>query len=135
MTYSISVLDYIELYKKFTYSNQESYRLDYICHVELGERKLDYSEVESLHQLYKTDYQKYIEYNIRDVELVDKLEEKMKLIEMVIGLAYDAKVNINDVFSQVRMWDTLIFNYLRTKHIVLPVRRTLLKTTSMKVRM
>jgi DNA polymerase elongation subunit (family B) len=123
----ISVLDYIELYKKFTYTNQESYRLDYICHVELGERKLDYSEVESLHQLYKTDYQKYIEYNIRDVELVDKLEEKMKLIEMVIGLAYDAKVNINDVFSQVRMWDTLIFNYLRTKHIVLPGKKDVVK--------
>jgi DNA polymerase elongation subunit (family B) len=123
----ISVLDYIELYKKFTYTNQESYRLDYICHVELGERKLDYSEVETLHQLYKTDFQKYIEYNIRDVELVDKLEEKMKLIEMVIGLAYDAKVNINDVFSQVRMWDTLIFNHLREKHIVLPDKKSVSK--------
>ena len=123
----ISVLDYIELYKKFTYTNQESYRLDYICHVELGERKLDYSEVETLHQLYKTDYQKYIEYNIRDVELVDKLEAKMKLIDMVIGLAYDAKVNINDVFSQVRMWDTLIFNHLREKHIVLPDKKSVSK--------
>jgi DNA polymerase elongation subunit (family B) len=123
----ISVLDYIELYKKFTYTNQESYRLDYICHVELGERKLDYSEVETLHQLYKTDFQKYIEYNIKDVELVDKLEEKMKLIEMVIGLAYDAKVNINDVFSQVRMWDTLIFNHLRQRNIVLPGKKSVAK--------
>jgi DNA polymerase elongation subunit (family B) len=123
----ISVLDYIELYKKFTYTNQESYRLDYICHVELGERKLDYSEVETLHQLYKTDYQKYIEYNIRDVELVDKLEEKMKLIDMVVGLAYDAKVNINDVFSQVRMWDTLIFNYLRKNNLVLPGKKEVSK--------
>jgi len=123
----ISVLDYIELYKKFTYTNQESYRLDYIAHVELGERKLDYSEVETLHQLYKTDYQKYIEYNIRDVELVDKLEQKMKLIDMVIGLAYDAKVNINDVFSQVRMWDTLIFNHLRKDYIVLPDKKTTAK--------
>ncbi len=123
----ISVLDYIELYKKFTYTNQESYRLDYICHVELGERKLDYSEVETLHQLYKTDFQKYIEYNIRDVELVDKLEQKMKLIDMVIGLAYDAKVNINDVFSQVRMWDTLIFNHLRKDYIVLPDKKSTAK--------
>ena len=123
----ISVLDYIELYKKFTYTNQESYRLDYIAHVELGERKLDYSEVETLHQLYKTDFQKYIEYNIKDVELVDKLEEKMKLIDMVIGLAYDAKVNINDVFSQVRMWDTLIFNHLRDMHIVLPDKKQVSK--------
>ena len=123
----ISVLDYIELYKKFTYTNQESYRLDYICHVELGTGKLDYSEVETLHQLYKTDFQKYIEYNIRDVELVDELEKKMKLIEMVIGLAYDAKVNINDVFSQVRMWDTLIFNHLRENNIVLPDKKSVSK--------
>lgn len=119
----ISVLDYIELYKKFTYSAQESYRLDYICSVELGERKLSYEEFGNLHTLYREDYQKFIEYNIRDVELVDKLEEKMKLIDMAIGLAYDAKVNINDVFSQVRMWDTLIFNHLRKKNIVLPDKK------------
>jgi DNA polymerase elongation subunit (family B) len=123
----ISVLDYIELYKKFTYTNQESYRLDYIAHVELGTGKLDYSEVETLHQLYKTDFQKYIEYNIKDVELVDELEKKMKLIDMVVGLAYDAKVNINDVFSQVRMWDTLIFNYLRKNNIVLPDKKSVSK--------
>ena len=116
----IATLDYLDLYKKFTYTQQESYRLDQIAFVELGERKLDYSEFENLHQLYKHDYQKFIEYNIRDVELVSKLEDKMKLLEMALALAYDAKVNYPDVFAQVRMWDALTHNYLMDKCIVVP---------------
>ena len=116
----LEVLDYLELYKKFTYTQQESYRLDHIAFVELGARKLDYSEVENLHQLYKTDYQKFIDYNIRDVELVDQLEDKMRLIEQAMTIAYDAKVNYSDVFTQVRMWDVLIHNYLLERNIVIP---------------
>lgn len=116
----LTVLDYLQLYKKFTYSQQESYRLDHIAHVELGEKKLDYSEMETLHQLYKLDYQKFIDYNIKDVELVDKLEDKMRLIEQALTIAYDAKVNYGDVFTQVRMWDTLIHNYLLERKIVIP---------------
>ena len=116
----IAILDYIQLYRKFTYSQQESYRLDNIAHVELGEKKLDYSEFETLHQLYKHDYQKFIEYNIKDVELVEKLEDKMKLIELALTLAYDNKVNYDDVFTQVRMWDAIVYNYLLKKKIVIP---------------
>jgi DNA polymerase elongation subunit (family B) len=116
----LTVLDYLELYRKFTYTQQESYRLDHIGSVELGIKKLDYSEVETLHQLYKTDYQKFIDYNIRDVEIVDGLEDKMKLIEMAMAIAYDAKVNFGDVFTQVRMWDVLIHNYLLKQNIVVP---------------
>jgi DNA polymerase elongation subunit (family B) len=116
----IATLDYIQLYRKFTYSQQESYRLDNIAHVELGEKKLDYSEFETLHQLYKHDYQKFIEYNIKDVELVEKLEDKMKLIELALTLAYDNKVNYDDVFTQVRMWDSIVYNHLMKKKIVIP---------------
>ena len=116
----IAILDYIQLYRKFTYSQQESYRLDNIAHVELGEKKLDYSEFETLHQLYKHDYQKFIEYNIKDVELVEKLEDKMKLIELALTLAYDNRVNYDDVFTQVRMWDAIVYNYLLRKKIVIP---------------
>jgi DNA polymerase elongation subunit (family B) len=116
----VSILDYLQLYRKFTYSQQESYRLDNIAHVELGERKIDYSEFETLHQLYKYDYQKFIEYNIRDVELVEKLEDKMKLIELALTLAYDNKVNYDDVFTQVRMWDSIVYNHLLKKKIVIP---------------
>ena len=116
----ICILDYIELYKKFTYSQQENYRLDTIATIELGEKKIDYSEFGNLHQLYRLDYQKFIEYNIHDVALVDRLEDKMKLIEMAMALAYDAKVNFTDVFTQVRMWDTLIHNHLMDKKIIVP---------------
>ena len=116
----IATLDYLELYRKFTYSQQESFSLNHIAYLELGEKKLDYSEVESLHQLYKTNFQKFIEYNIHDVELVDRIDAKMQLIDMALALAYDAKVNYNDVFTQVRMWDTLIHNDLMEQNIVVP---------------
>jgi len=115
-----SILDYMELYKRFTYTQQESYRLDHIAHVELNERKLSYEEHGSLHKLYSEDYEKFIDYNIKDVELVEQLEDKMKFIDMILALAYSAKVNYNDVFSQVRMWDTMIYNHLRKKNIVIP---------------
>ena len=118
----IAVLDYIELYKKFAPGgqSQESYKLDAICNVELGERKLSYEEYGSLHTLYRDNYQKFIEYNIRDVELVDKLEDKLKLIELALTLAYDSKSNYDDVFTQVRMWDAIIYNYLLKKKMVVP---------------
>jgi DNA polymerase elongation subunit (family B) len=116
----IAILDYIELYKKFTYSQQESFSLNHIAFLELGEKKLDYSEVENLHQLYRTNFQKFIEYNIHDVELVDRIDAKMQLIDMALALAYDAKVNYTDVFTQVRMWDTLIHNELIEQNIVVP---------------
>jgi hypothetical protein len=108
----ISSLDYLDLYKKFTYSQQESYRLDHIGYVELGEKKIDYSEYGTLQTLYVENHQKFIEYNIKDVELVVNLDAKMKLIDMALALAYDAKVNYEDVYTQVRMWDVLIHNYL-----------------------
>jgi len=119
----INILDYLDLYKKFTYTNQESYRLDHIAHVELGQRKLDHSEYENFKDFYTRDWQKFVEYNIQDVELIDRLEDKMKLIELAVTMAYDAKVNMEDVYSQVRMWDTMIYNYLKDRDIVVPPRR------------
>jgi len=116
----ISVIDYLDLYKKFTYKAQESYRLDHIASVELGQQKLDHSEFETFKDFYTKDWQKFIDYNIRDVELVDQLEDKMKLIELCFTMAYDAKVNFNDVFYQVRTWDAIIYNYLKKRNIVIP---------------
>jgi DNA polymerase elongation subunit (family B) len=116
----ISQLDYLDLYKKFTYTNQESYRLDYIANVELGQKKLDHSEFDTFKDFYTKGWQKFVEYNIKDVELVDRLEDKMKLIELALTMAYDAKVNYEDVFFQVRMWDTIIYNYLKRRNIVIP---------------
>ena len=116
----VSVLDYLDLYQKFTYTNQESYRLDHIANVELGEKKLDHSEFETFKDFYTQDWQKFVTYNIHDVELVDRLEDKMKLIDLAVNLAYDAKVNFEDVYYQVRMWDSIIYNYLTPKGIVVP---------------
>jgi DNA polymerase elongation subunit (family B) len=116
----ISQLDYLDLYKKFTYKAQESYRLDYIAEVELGQKKLDHSEFDTFKDFYTKGWQKFVEYNIKDVELVDRMEDKMKLIELALTMAYDAKANYEDVFSQVRMWDTIIYNYLKKRNIVIP---------------
>lgn len=118
----ISTLDYITMYRKFAPggTSQESYKLDHICHVELDNRKLSYEEYGNLHNLYKENYQLFIEYNIKDVELVEKLDEKLKLIELTLTLAYDSKTNMDDAFSQVRMWDSIIYNHLKAKNIVIP---------------
>ena len=119
----VSILDYLDLYKKFTYTNQESYRLDHIANVELGQKKLDHSEFENFKAFYTNDWQKFVEYNVVDVELVDRLEKKMKLLELAVTMAYDAKVNFEDVYSQVRMWDTLIYNYLKERKICVPPKQ------------
>ena len=124
----ISTLDYLELYRKFTYSNQESYRLDYICSVELGEKKLDHSEYDTFKEFYENDWQKFIEYNIHDVRLVDKLDNKMKLLDLAYTMAYDAKVNYEDVFSQVRMWDNYIYVELLKRNIAIPPKKESEKT-------
>ena len=123
----ITQLDYLNLYKKFTYTNQESYRLDHIAFVELGQNKLDHSEFDTFKDFYTKGWQKFVEYNIKDVELVDRLEDKMKLIELALTMAYDAKVNYSDVFFQVRMWDTIIYNYLKKRNIVIPPKENINK--------
>ena len=119
----IATLDYLELYRKFTYTNQESYRLDHICMVELGARKLDHSEFDTFKEFYENDWQKFIEYNIHDVRLVDQLDDKMKLLDLAFTMAYDAKVNYEDVFSQVRMWDNYIYCELNKRKIAIPPKR------------
>ena len=117
----ISQLDYLELYKKYTYSKQESYRLDYIAEQELGDKKKENPE-DNFKDFYTKHWQKFVEYNIHDVELVVKLEDKMRLLELHLTMAYNAKINPEDVYSQVRMWDTIIYNHLRKKGIVIPAK-------------
>ena len=119
----ISCLDYLELYKKFTYTNQESYRLDHIAFVELEQKKLDHSEFDTFKEFYTNDWHKFVEYNIHDVRLVDRLDDKMKLLELAFTMAYDAKVNFEDVYSQVRMWDAIIYNYLEKQKIAIPPKQ------------
>ncbi len=120
----LASLDYIELYKWYAPGgkSQESYKLDNIANVELGEKKISYDEYDNLHQLYKLNYQKFIEYNIKDVDLILKLEDKLKLLELAVTLAYDTKTNYEDVFAQTRMWDSLTYSYLLEKNIIVPPR-------------
>jgi len=120
----VESLDYIELYKWYAPGgkSQESYRLDNIAQVELGEGKISYDEFDNLHQLYRLNYQKFIEYNIKDVKLILKLEDKLKLIELALTLAYDTKCNYEDVFAQTRMWDSMTYSYLLNKGIIVPPR-------------
>ncbi len=123
MTYQImgvSILDYLTLYKKFTYTNQESYSLDHIAFVELGENKLDYSQYGNLQDLYESNYQLYVEYNVKDVDLVDRIDDKMGLIELVFTIAYSAGILFTDALASVRPWDVIIHNYLLDRNIVVP---------------
>ena len=115
----VSNLDYLQVYKKFTYTAQESYRLDHIAFVELGEKKNE-NPYDTFKDWYTKDYQSFIDYNIVDVELLDRLEDKMKLLELLFTMAYEAKVNYDDVFGQVKYWDVLIHNYLKKRKIVIP---------------
>ena len=116
----IAQLDYYDLYQKFTYTQQESYRLDNIAFVELGERKLSYEEYGDLHTLYQNDHQKFIEYNIRDVDLVDKLEEKLGLISLAMTLAYKGGVNYEDVLGTTAIWDSIIYRILNKFQVAVP---------------
>jgi DNA polymerase elongation subunit (family B) len=98
--------------------------LDNIAQVELNKGKISYDEYDNLHALYRLNYQKFIEYNIKDVELIVELEEKLKLLELGVTLAYDTKTNFEDIFAQTRMWDSLTYSYLFEKNIIVPPRIT-----------
>ena len=113
----VAQLDYLDLYKKFTYVTRESYKLDFIAEVELGKNKLE-SGFDTFKEFYDNDWNRFVEYNIIDTVIVDELEDKMQLIQLALTMAYDAKCNFGDVFSPVRIWDSLIYNYLWEKKIV-----------------
>ena len=119
----VSILDYLDLYKKFTYTNRESYRLDVIAGIELGQKKLDHSEYDTFKDFYTKGWQKFVDYNLVDVDLVDRLEEKMKLIDLVMLMAYDAKCNYTDTFQQVRLWDIIIYNYLKMLQLTILISK------------
>lgn len=127
----IEQLDYLEVFRKYTYNTlglQESYRLDHIAHVVLGERKLSYEEHGNLFTLYKEDYEKFIDYNIRDVELVHLLDDKLDLISLLLTMAYKAGVNYNDTMGTTNIWDCIIYRMLVKKKIAVPPKVEKAKT-------
>ena len=119
----IAILDYMAIFKKFGYSYgpQESYKLDHIANVVLGERKLDFGEASDLNELYDNDYQKFIDYNIKDVELIDRMEDKLGLITLCLTMAYKGGVNYEQVLGTVAIWDSLIYRDLHGKRIAVPM--------------
>lgn len=118
--YGIQQLDYIELYKKFTYKMQTSYKLDNIAFVELGDKKLDHTQYETFKEFYENDYELFLRYNQKDAYLIKKLEHKLQLLKLAVSMAYDAKSNFEDCFSPIRIWDCIIFNYLNKFNIAIP---------------
>ena len=119
----IQTLDYMELFQKFGYSYgpQESYALNHIANVVLGEKKLSFEESGSLKNLYKDDHQKYIDYNMKDVELVDRMEEKMGLITLALTMAYKGGVNYQDTFGVTAIWESIIYRRLNLNKKVVPI--------------
>ena len=126
--FGIAMLDYLDLYKWFIPTRQESYKLDFIGELELNQPKNE-NPYDTFKDFYTKDFQKFVDYNIQDVEIVDALEDKLGLIDLSLTVAYDSKVNYDDIFSQVRVWDTLIANHLMQKNICVPPREEHSKET------
>jgi len=121
----IQQADYMELFQKFGYSygTLESYKLDHVAYVVLGDKKLSYDEYGSLYTLYQENHQKFIDYNIKDVQIIDRLEEKMGLIQLALTMAYRAGVNLETTFGTTAIWDSIIYRELNKKHVALPPNR------------
>lgn len=117
----ISILDGIDLYKKYTYGSRESYSLDSISEYELGEQKIHYDG--TFQEFYENDWELFVDYNVRDVELALRIEKKMKFIPLIWTMAYKAKVNYEDIFSPVKTWEAIIYNKMKNDHIVPPKKR------------
>lgn len=117
----IAQLDYIELYKKFVLEPRSSFRLGAIATIELGETKLDFEG--SLVELAIKDPQRYLDYNIVDVELVKRINDKLLLIDLMMYMTYDAGMTFEDGYSPIKQWDSIIFNHLRKLKKIVPMKR------------
>lgn len=126
----IEQLDYYDLFQKFPYAygQLESYKLDHVAHVVLNERKLSYDEHGSLHSLYLNDHQKFIDYNIKDVALVHRIDEQAGFIHLVFAIAYKGGVNYNDVYGTTGIWDSFIYRNLHAQNIAIPPKTNKVKT-------
>ena len=120
--YGVQQVDYYDLFTKFgfTYGTQASYSLDHIASTVLGEKKLSYAEHGSLFGLYKSNHQKFIDYNIKDVQLVDKIDKQTGLMDLALVIAYKGGVNYADTFGTTGIWDSIIYRYLSDRNIAVP---------------
>lgn len=121
--YGVEELDWLDLYKKFSFESPVSYKLGYISTYELGETKLSYDEEGTLNKLYVLDYQKFVTYNIKDVALVNRLDKKRNFINLAISIAYMTKSNYRDSLATVKPWTNLIYDMLSKKNVVPDIAR------------
>lgn len=124
----VTQLDYMILYKKFTYTQQESYSLNWIAHVELDKAKLDYSQYQSLYGLSRENFPLFMEYNDVDTALVEELDAKMGFLNQVYAIAYDAHVNFEDALTSVRLWDIIVYRKLASQNVAVPPKKNTEKT-------
>ena len=114
----VSSLDYLQLYRQFTFTQQSSYRLDYIGEVEVGMKKVDYEG--TLNDLYDNDLQTFIDYNIRDVRILVELDKKLDFIEIARGIAHLGHVPYEDINMSSRWLEGAILVYLKKIGVVAP---------------
>jgi len=114
----VSVLDYLALYKTFTFGQRSSYRLDAIGEYEVGEKKIAYDG--TLNELYENDIDKFVQYNLQDVKLVKKIDDKLDFIGIARGLAHLGHCPYEDVFMSSRYLEGSILVYLKKKNIIAP---------------
>jgi len=114
----VSSLDYLQLYRQFTFTQQSSYRLDYIGEVEVGMKKVSYEG--TLNDLYDDDLQTFIDYNIRDVKILVELDKKLNFIEIARGIAHLGHIPYEDINMSSRWLEGAILVYLKKIGVVAP---------------
>lgn len=120
----IQLLDYLQLYQKHVPGEKESYKLDYIGELELKLKKVSYEEeYGTIYNFAQKNWELFVDYNIRDVEIPLKLDRKKQLLAVQMMLAYTAKINYVGAFGSVGLWTAIIHNDLATRNQVLPPRR------------
>ena len=114
----VSYLDYIELYKKYNYGELPNYRLDTVAQIELGRGKVEYQG--NLDQLFRDDIEKFIEYNLVDVELVVEFDKKLQFIDLCRGICHAGHVTYEDFVYSSKYLEGAMLTYLRRKNLVAP---------------
>lgn len=109
----VSIIDYLALYKWYTFKNLESFKLDYVLEVELGYHKLDYSEYGTLSNLYHQNWNLYVDYNIVDTIRVLELEEKLGYIKLAQSLTLLCKIPLKQYSSATSLGEGVMLTYYR----------------------
>ena len=112
--------DYLHLYKKYTFVELSSFSLNSVCSHELGDEKVDHDEYSDFMEFYQKDFQKFCEYGVKDVELLVKLDEKLKLLMLVQYISYMTGVCIPDIRGTLKQWSNYVYNEAFKQNIVVP---------------